>query len=206
MNDLDVSERAILRRETRDMGTSGSGAGVATSGGGILVPVGFVHDVEAGLKYFGPMLNGTGDGRDGYPTVIPTETGQILPWPTSNDTTVVGEIIGEGQQVSTNDVTLGSINFGAFKFSSKMVKVSMELLQDSAFPIEDWLINRNSPSPPRPHSEHEIYPRRGHHGAIRNRDSSHSRRDRGGRRHERRNLRSKHRWLGRSGSDPGAQR
>ena len=139
MNDLDVTDRGILRRETRDMGTSGSGAGIATSGGGILVPVGFVHDVDAALKYYGPMLAGDGSGRDGYPTVIPTETGQILPWSTSNDTTVVGEIIGEGQQVSMYDVSLGSINFGAFKFSSKLVKVSMELLQDSAFPIEDWL-------------------------------------------------------------------
>jgi HK97 family phage major capsid protein len=51
----------------------------------------------------------------------------------------VGEIVGEGQQVSTQDVSVGHIMFGAFKFSTKMVKVSLELMQDSAFDMENFL-------------------------------------------------------------------
>ena len=42
-----------------------------------------------------------------------TATGQPLPFPTDNDTAVTGEIIGEGQQVTTADVSLGQIMLSA---------------------------------------------------------------------------------------------
>lgn len=131
---MDEEDRTTLQ-EMRDMGTSGSGAGIATSGAGIFVPVGFVNDIVEAMKYYGPMLN----GGPGNPSIMDTATGQILPFPTDNDTSSVGELLGENQQVTTLDVTIGSVNMNAFKFSSKMVKVSIELLQDSAFDIEAYL-------------------------------------------------------------------
>lgn len=134
---LSFEDRALLKREQRDMGTAGGGAGISTSGGGIFVPVGFQNAVEVALKYFGPMLTG---GR-GNPRILDTENGQILPYPASNDTSAVGELIGENQQVTTDDLNLSSINFGSFKFSSKMVKVSLELLQDSAFDLDGFLVD-----------------------------------------------------------------
>lgn len=129
----------LIGREFRDMGTSGQGAypGI-TSGAGIFVPVGFTNRITEALKYYGPMLT----GGEGMPDIMETATGQPLPFPTDNDTTVTGEIIGEGQQVTTGDVTIGMITFGAYKFSTKLVKVSIELLQDSAFDIESYLIKK----------------------------------------------------------------
>jgi len=53
-------------------------------------------------------------------TILPTDTGQPLPYPTANDTAVTGELVGEAQQVTTADVTLGNIIFNAFKYSTKM--------------------------------------------------------------------------------------
>ena len=120
----------ILGLENRDMGTGGGNA-LQGTGGGYFVPVGFVNDVENAMKYYGPMLQTS--------TIMPTATGQPLPYPTDNDTTVVGELIGEGTQVSTADVTLSSIIFNAYQYSTKMVKVSRQLLQDSAFDIEAFL-------------------------------------------------------------------
>jgi HK97 family phage major capsid protein len=122
-------ERAILL-EKRDMGTGGGNA-LQGSGGGYFVPVGFINRVEDALKYYGDMLN--------VSTILETATGQPLPHPTDNDTAVTGEIVGEGASVTTADVTLGNVIFNAFKFSTKMVKVSLELLQDSAFDIEGFL-------------------------------------------------------------------
>lgn len=122
-------ERGLLL-ERRDMGTGGGNA-LQGTGGGFFVPVGFVYDVEEALKYYGPMLKAA--------TIMPTDTGQPLPYPTANDTAVVGELVGEAQQVTTNDVTLGNVVFNAYKYSTKMVKVSVELLQDSAFDIEAFL-------------------------------------------------------------------
>lgn len=125
--------------EYRDMGTSGQAAypGI-TSGAGIFVPVGFVDRITEALKYYGPMLV----GGAGNPDIMETATGQPLPFPTDNDTTQTGEIIGEGQQVNMGDVTIGQVILGAYKFSSKLVKVSIELLQDSAFDIETYLIKK----------------------------------------------------------------
>ena len=112
-------------QEQRDMGI-----GTLTLGGDF-VPKGFVYEVEEAMKYYGPMLETS--------EIMDTATGQPLPYPTDNDTTVSGEIVGEGKQVSAADVVLGVVNFGAFKFSTKMIKLSMELAQDSAFDMESYL-------------------------------------------------------------------
>jgi len=135
--ELTPDERSVLKwdsSEFRDMGTGGGNA-LQGTGGGYFVPIGFQSEVEQALKYYGPML----DGGIGMPRILDTATGQPLPWPTSNDSGITGELIGENQQVSDADVTLGNIVFGAFKISSKMVKVSLELLQDSAFDLEAYL-------------------------------------------------------------------
>jgi HK97 family phage major capsid protein len=124
LNDMKPENRAILQ-EFRDMGV-GTG-----NLGGFFVPQGFVYDIEQALKYYGNML--------GVATILDTATGQPLPYPTDNDTTNTGELVGEGIQVTNADVSIGHVVFGAFKFSTKMVKVSLELLQDSAFDMESYL-------------------------------------------------------------------
>lgn len=116
--------------EFRDMGTGGGNA-LQGTGGGYFVPVGFVDEVESAMKWYGDMLRAA--------TIMTTATGQPLPYPTDNDTGTVGEIVGESQPVSTADVTIGNLVLGAYKFSTKMVKVSIELMQDSAFDFDSYL-------------------------------------------------------------------
>ena len=115
--------------EFRDMGTGGGNA-LQGTGGGYFVPVGFVDEVDEAMKWYGDMLRSS--------TIMPTATGQPLPWPNDNDTTNTGELVGEGVQVTEGDVNLGNVVFGAYKYSTKMVKVSLELLQDSAFDLESY--------------------------------------------------------------------
>jgi HK97 family phage major capsid protein len=121
---------SILAPERRDMGTGGGNA-LQGTGGGYFVPVGFVDAVEEGMKWYGDMLRSS--------TIMRTATGQPLPWPNDNDTTNTGELVGEGAAVSEGDLTLGNIVFGAFKYSTKMIKVSIEMLQDSAFDLESYV-------------------------------------------------------------------
>jgi HK97 family phage major capsid protein len=131
--------RAILNQrrapvEQRDMFTGGSGAGIpGVSSGGFFVPVGFVQDVIQTMRYSGPMVDESVTG------LMVTDVGNILPYPSENDSSVTGERIGEGQQVTDVDVSLGQILFGAYKYSTRMVKVSIELLEDSAFDLESFL-------------------------------------------------------------------
>jgi len=106
------------------------------TGLGFFVPTGFVNAIEQATKYFAPLLDGS------VITVMDTSTGQPLPYPTSNDTNQLAQIVGEANTVSEQDVTASQIIFGAWKMSSGLVKCSLELIQDSAFDIEAWLVQR----------------------------------------------------------------
>jgi HK97 family phage major capsid protein len=136
---LDSSEHRLAAsfgryREYRDMGIGTPTASIPTS---VLVPQGFVQDLEVALKWYGDMLNTS--------TILETASGQPLPYPTMNDTTVMGEIVGESQAVTgaavtqSVDISVSNILLGAWKYSTKMVHVSLELLQDSAFNVEQFV-------------------------------------------------------------------
>ncbi len=73
-------------------------------------------------------------------TVFNTATGADLPIATTDDTSNTGAIVAEeGSHASGTNVTLGQKNMKAFLFSSKIVKVSMQLLQDASFDFEAFL-------------------------------------------------------------------
>jgi len=125
---LDDEDRAIMlsrKVEHRDMGV-GTG-----NLGGYFVPQGFVYDVDVAMKFVSELFANS--------NMLDTSTGNPLPHPTSNDTMNAGALIGEGQQVSEQDVAVGQILFGAYKFTSNLVRVSLELAQDSAFDMESFL-------------------------------------------------------------------
>ncbi len=123
--------------EQRDM-VGGGQAAYPGATAGFFIPVGYRRQIEEALKYYGPMLG----GGMGYPEIFSTDSGAPLPFPTDDDTSQTGEMVGEGQQVTTQDVSLGQLNFGAYKFSSKLIKVSVELLQDSAFDLDPYLTKK----------------------------------------------------------------
>lgn len=95
------------------------------SAGAVAVADGFVRNLEKAMKDY----NGVRQVAD----VIRTADGATMPWPTVNDTSNEGELIGENQPVTEQDPQFGVVNFGAYKFSSKLIKVPSELLEDSAF-------------------------------------------------------------------------
>jgi HK97 family phage major capsid protein len=133
INLLDSRQHAGLRSrvcrgrpDRRDLSAVTGGSGAYT------IPEGFVNQLETAMLYFGPMLEAC--------TVLTTDTGNDLPYPTADDTSNTGEQLGESTSVGTSvDPTFGSVPLGAFKFSSKLVKVPVELLEDSAFDLVTWL-------------------------------------------------------------------
>lgn len=102
-----------------------------STAGGFLVPEGFSGALEASMKAFGGMRQAS--------TVFATDSGNDLPWPTVNDNSNVGELLAENTGAAEQDVTFGQIVFKAYKYSSKLVRVSLELLQDSAFSMDSLL-------------------------------------------------------------------
>jgi HK97 family phage major capsid protein len=129
--ELSGEERAALRTGWVD-GKELRAQGVATgAAGGYMVPAPFRAKLIEKMQFFSSM-------RD-VAEVITTETGATLPWPTNDDTANVGAILSENSQVTEQDVTLGTNDVGAYMYTSKLVRVSLQLLNDNAFNLESWL-------------------------------------------------------------------
>lgn len=129
--ELTGEERTTLRTGWVD-GKELRAAGVATgAAGGYMVPAPFRAQLIETMKFYSSM-------RD-VAQVITTQTGATLPWPTNDDTANVGAILAENTQVTEQDVTIGTNDVGAYMYTSKLVRVSLQLLNDSAFDLESWL-------------------------------------------------------------------
>jgi HK97 family phage major capsid protein len=128
--DLEPEERRLLQTgfvNDPDMRALGSGG----SAGGYTVPTGFLQRMVETMKAYGGLF--------GVADVINTESGNELPWPTNDDTGNKGAILAENAQVTEQDMVFGQAKLGAYMFTSKLVRVPFQLLQDSAFDLEAWL-------------------------------------------------------------------
>lgn len=106
--------------------------GVATgAAGGFLVPDEFRAGIIKATKHFGGMRNAA--------QVIPTNSGTDLTYPTVDDTNNTGALIGENTAVTELDVVVGNKVLKAYKWTSRLVRVSNELLQDEAYNLETEL-------------------------------------------------------------------
>ncbi|HYH63687.1 MAG TPA: phage major capsid protein, partial [Urbifossiella sp.] len=101
------------------------------SNGGVTVAQGFSGALESALVEWTNLR--------GYCGQFTTETGGSVPYPTEDDTSNEGEIVGENAETAFADDTFSSVTFGAYKFSSKGILVPFELLNDSEFDLEFFL-------------------------------------------------------------------
>lgn len=127
--------RSLLRRaDERDLPEEIRAQSVGTdSAGGYTVPEGFQAEIVKSMAMWGPMLD------PGVTRVLNTATGNPIPWPTVDDTSNVGALLAENTQEGEQDVTFGQKMLDAYKYSSDIVRVSLELLQDSAFDMDQLL-------------------------------------------------------------------
>ena len=88
----------------------------------------FIDQIDVALKEFGGM-------RRARSTIINTQTGADLPIPTTNDSAQTGELLAENVAAAEQDVVFGQVVLQSFMYSSKMVKVSIQLLQDGAIDV-----------------------------------------------------------------------
>lgn len=69
--------------------------------------------------------------------VLRTENGELMSWPTIDDTANTGTRVGEGQDAGTaNDPVAGRTSWNAFDFTSGFLNVGRNLLKDSIFNLE----------------------------------------------------------------------
>lgn len=104
------------------------------SEGGFTVDSAVASSVLEALKEYG--------GMRAVSTVIATSGIGAMAFPSSDGTTEEGEIIAENGTATDLDVSFGTIALPVYKYSSKVVAVPYELLQDSSVDIEAFVRNR----------------------------------------------------------------
>lgn len=128
MEALTPEQRVIARQRLAPVQGAGVGTGAA---GGFTVPQEFLAVLETALRDYGGMRE--------VATVIRTASGADMPMPTNNDTGNSGSIIAENTAQSVLDVSFAQVILRAFMYTSGIVPVSYQLLQDTAFDMGTWL-------------------------------------------------------------------
>lgn len=128
MSGLDNEQRQLLMSNMSEVRAQATSPG---SAGGYFIPTDTLNQITETMKAYGGIL--------GLANVLNTTSGNPLNWPSNDDTANVGAILAENSQITEQDVTLGQKTLGAYTYTSKLVRVSLQLLQDSAFSIDTWL-------------------------------------------------------------------
>lgn len=119
--------------ETRSQRLQQRALSVTTTAGGYLIAEDYSYELETKLVDFSAVR--------GVVREMQTEGGSDLPWPTEDDTSNTGELLGINSEVAFTDPVFSSITFGAYKFSSKGVLVPNELIQDAAFDVDGMVMS-----------------------------------------------------------------
>jgi HK97 family phage major capsid protein len=135
--ELSAEERSILLSGRVDIAPD-QRAQTSTTGssGGYTVPVELSPEIEKSMAAWGPMWDG------GIVREMNTSSGNTIKWPTVDDTAKTGRIKAQNAPVDddgSDDVAFGEKQLDAYVYDTGIVRVPMELLQDSAFNIESLM-------------------------------------------------------------------
>ena len=133
MSGLSSEHRQLLRKNVV-VEQRAAQATTPGSAGGFLIPTTMVKTILETMKAYGGIRQ--------YATVINTAAGEEMQWPTNDDTGNEGELVGENKQVGETEFVFGQTTLGAYKYSSKIVRISLELLQDSAFGLDQFVARK----------------------------------------------------------------
>lgn len=115
-----VNGRNSIEKRAQTSGTD--------SEGGYTIPTGFANELEKRLLAFG--------GPRQVARILRTSDGRDITFPSLDDTSNSGALLAESGAAAEQDVTFASSTLSSYKYTSKYVKVSSELLRDSAFNLE----------------------------------------------------------------------
>jgi len=126
MGSLNAQERSMIQKRgtaTQIVGTD--------SLGGFLVPQEFSNELDVATLFTGEV--------ERLAKKLNTASGGLLDYPTVDDTATDANLIAEAGPVTVQDMTFANAQLSAYNYSS-LVKVSQQLLQDSAFDLNSFLV------------------------------------------------------------------
>jgi HK97 family phage major capsid protein len=125
---LKPEDHQYLKYEQRDLTVGSAGA---TTGGGVLVPIGYDPVLHTSLKAYGEILSVVRNWN--------TDTGNGVRVSLANDTANSFTLIAEDTAVSESDPSLAGFTSYTDTLTGGLQKVSNQLIADSAFSIEQFL-------------------------------------------------------------------
>ena len=120
---VDTAELKALGVDIRALGVN------VGETGGYLVDSMMSMSIDKAMLDNGRILN-TGIKK------ISTATGGPYPMPLNDDTGNRSRIVGEGKGTARTDLKYGNVTLGAYRYSTGVILISLEALQDSAFDLE----------------------------------------------------------------------
>lgn len=126
-NQLTPEQRAILGKPEPESRAQSVGT---TTAGGYLVPQDYMVELERGIKDYSGVMQ--------VARMISTATGASLPWATSDATSRKAVLVAENATSTPTDFTIGQKQLDAYMYRD-MAAVSLELMQDSAFDIGQFI-------------------------------------------------------------------
>ena len=133
MIELNQEQRQLLKQHFVQEQRAAQGTLPLTTGG-YLIPTTLASRIIETMKAYGGIRQ--------FATVMNTSAGETINWPTNDDTGNEGELVAEHGQVGETELEFGQKALGAYKYSSKIVRVSIELLQDSAFAVDSFIVRK----------------------------------------------------------------
>lgn len=124
----DVDDDNQINAELKALGiTRANVQSTSDSLGGHTIPDGFQAELDRGVKAFGGMFEAA--------RIWKTSTGNQVVWPQNNDTANKAYLLAEAADAETSAVaaTFGQATFNSYKYTSGLIRISSELLTDSAF-------------------------------------------------------------------------
>ncbi|QKN84421.1 major capsid protein [Vibrio phage Marilyn] len=103
------------------------------SEGGYTVAEEWMRQLQVAMKAYGGMYS--------VAEIMRTATGATLNMPTADATSEEGEIVGQNSAVSQLDTSFGNKTLGSFMYSSKSIALPWELLQDSMFDLDAYIMD-----------------------------------------------------------------
>jgi HK97 family phage major capsid protein len=111
---------------------------LTVTGAGVVGDRPFYDQLVLGMKAYAGV-------RQAGATIIPTSDGNSFTIPGFDDTSNTGILVGEGSDSeSENDPATNTVTLNSFKFDSTWIKLSIELIQDAAYPVEATILNMAS--------------------------------------------------------------
>lgn len=128
---LGPDDRQIMNRRF-DANFQAAQTTTSGGGGGYAVPNSNMAPLVEALKLSTGVLP--------YCTILQSDSGSDLPVPADNETSILGEIVNEGVAATEQDATFTSVTLNAFLYSSKIMRVSLQLLDDSSFDFAGFVM------------------------------------------------------------------